>query len=68
MDKSYAYKLNYTLWDMNTNKSRLIKNDTVSYSSPKNHNEILTEIWRKWQLIKGDNIQIGDMDIAIMAV
>lgn len=68
MDKSYAYKLNYTLWDMNTNKSRLIKNDTVSFSEPKDHNEILTEIWRKWQLIRGDNIQVGNMDIAIMSV
>lgn len=68
MDKSYAYKLNYTLWDMDTNQSRLIKNDTVSYPEPKDHNEILTEIWRKWQLIKGDNIQVGNMDITILAV
>ncbi len=68
MDKSYAYKLSYTLWDMNTNQSRLIKNDTVSYSKPKDHNEILTEIWQKWQLFKGDNIQVGNMDITIFAV
>lgn len=68
MNKSYAYKLNYTLWDSETNQSRLIQNDTVSYSEPKDHSEIMTEVWRKWQLIKGDNVQVGNMDIIIMSV
>ena len=68
MNKSYAYKLNYTLWDMNTNKSRLIKDDTVSFSNPQKHEEILCSIQKRWQLIRGDSIQVGNMDITIMAV
>ena len=68
MNKSYAYKLNYTLWDSKTNKSRLIKNDTVSYSEPKDHEEIMVNVWRRWQLLRGDNIQVGNMDIIIMSV
>ena len=68
MNKNYSYKLNYTLWDMNTNLSRLIKNDVVSFPEPKDHNDILINVWKRWQLLKGDNIQVGNMDINIMAV
>ena len=68
MNKSYAYKLNYVLWDMDTNQSRLIKNDTVSYPEPKDHEEIMLNVWKRWQLLKGDNIQVGNMDITILAV
>ena len=68
MNKVYSYKLNYVLWDMDTNRSQLIKDDVVSYPEPKDHNQILVELWRKWQLLKGDNIQIGNMDIIILGV
>ena len=63
MKKVYTYKLNYTLWNMDTNLSRLIKNDTVSFPKPTDHKEIMVEVWKRWQLIKGNNIQVGDMDI-----
>ena len=68
MNKSYAYKLNYILWDMDTNLSRLIKNDTVSFPTPQKHEEILLNITKRWQLLKGNNIQVCDMNINIMAV
>ena len=68
MNKSYAYKLNYTLWDMDKNLSRLIKNDTVSFDQPTKHEEIKFEIMKRWQLLKGDNIQVGNMQVSIMAV
>ena len=68
MEKSYAYKLNYVLWDMDTNRSKLIQGDTVSYCEPKDHEEIMVNVWRRWQLLKGDNIQVGNMDIVIMSV
>ena len=68
MNKSYAYKLNYTLWDMDTNLSQLIKDDTVSFPEPKDHKEIKFEIMKRWQLLKGDNIQVGNMQVSILAV
>ena len=68
MNKNYSYKLNYTLWDMETNLSRLIRNDVVSFDQPKDHKEIMINVWKRWQLIRGNNIHVGDMDINIMAV
>ena len=68
MNKSYTYKLNYTIWDSKTNRSKLIQDDTVSYPDPMPHNLIKDAIEHRWQLLKGDNIQVGDMDIVIMSV
>ena len=66
--KVFTYKLDYVLWDMDTNLSQLIKDDIVSYPFPKDHNDIFTEVQNTWKLLRGDNIQVGDMDISIMAV
>ena len=68
MNKNYSYKLNYTLWDMDTNLSRLIRNDAVSFPEPKDHKEIMMEVQEKWQLLKGKNVHITNMNINIMAV
>ena len=68
MNKNYSYKLNYTLWDMDTNLSQLIKNDVVSFDQPTKHEEILCEIMKRWQLLKGKNVQVNNMNISIMAV
>ena len=66
--KVFTYKLDYVLWDMDTNLSQLIQDDIVSFPAPKNHNDIFTGVQKTWQLLRGDNIRIGNMDISIMAV
>ena len=66
--KVFTYKLSYTLWNMDTNQSQLIRDDIVSYSALKDHNDIFEGVQKTWQLIRGDNIRVGNMDISIMAV
>jgi len=63
-----AYRLNYTLWNMDTNESQLIKNDVVQFEGPKNHNDIFSGLELRWGLIRGDNIRLGDCSIELLSI
>ena len=58
-----TYRLDYTIWNTKTEKAQHIKDDIVQFPFPKSERDILVGLFTTWVLLRGYDIQVGDLTV-----